>query len=191
MLRIVNLEEIQGMLLRIPDLINLQERRDSGFVEEVKRWIATFEKVLVSNRMPVTSNVATFRGVLISAEGGVIPPGVEFHGRPTKRKIREAAAAYVLRQTGDLISSVIQKDYERIVEAERLTRQLIAMAKAKGLVQPLPGEGDHMEKLRALWRILVADPDIGAGTVNVEGLVGPYDALIVLDRTMVTDTPSE
>jgi hypothetical protein len=39
MLRIVNLEEIQGMLLRIPGLVDLQRRGDTGFVHEVVQWL--------------------------------------------------------------------------------------------------------------------------------------------------------
>jgi len=191
MLRITNLEEIQSLLLRIQYLVDLQERRDSDFVHEVKEWLSKLEKVLDNNRMPVAGNVAALRGLLISAERGVIPAGVEFHGRSTKRKILDAAAAYVLRQTGDLISSVIQKDHERVAEAERLSRQLVAIAKAKGLLLERPTGDNFTDMLTAFWRTLSADPELSSGTVNVEGLIGPNDALIILDRTITSDTPME
>lgn len=191
MLRIVNLEEIQGMLLRIPGLVDQQDRRDPDFVQDVKRWLSKLEKILDDNRIPVAGNVAALRGVLISAERDVIPAGIEFHGRSTGRKIREAAAAYVLRQTGDLVSSVIQKDDERIAEAKRMGRQLVALAKAKGLIHELPSGENYTEMLKAMWRTLSSDPDISPGTVNVEGLVGSNDALIILDRTITSDMPRE
>lgn len=191
MLRITNLEEIQSLLLRIQYLVDLQERRDSDFVHEVKEWLSKLEKVIDNNRMPVAGNVAALRGLLISAERGVIPAGVEFHGRSTRRKIRDAAAAYVLRETGDLVSSVIQKDHERVAEAERLSQQLVAIAKAKGLIQERPSGENFTDMLKAIWRTLSDDSELSPGTINLEGLVGPNDALIVLDRTITSGIPKE
>jgi len=191
MLHIVNLEEIQGMLLRIPDLVDLLDRRDPALFHDVKQWLSNIERVLLNNRMPAAGNVAALRGMLIAAERGVIPVGVGFHGRSTIRKIREAAVGYVLRQTGDLVSIAIEKDRERIAEAVRMTRQVVAVAKAKGLIQQVPRGDDLTNMLKALWQTLSTDADLSPGKVNVEGLVGPYDALIVLDRITTSDIPRE
>ncbi|MDD3421386.1 MAG: hypothetical protein PHS47_03695 [Methanocellales archaeon] len=189
MLRIVNLEEIDVMLLRISSLIDQQERGDTNFAENVKEWLSKLEKILESNRMPVAGNVATLRGLLISAERGDLPSGVKFYGRPTRRKIREATTAYVIQQTCDLVSNVIQRDHKRFAEAECITRQLVALATAKGLIQELPSGKDNTDLLKALWRTLSNDPELSSGTVNVEGLIGLYDALIMLERTIAKDVP--
>lgn len=191
MLNIVNLEEIQSMLLLIPALVDLQQERDTDFVEEVKNWLKKMEKMLENSRIPAAGNVATLRGALISAERGIIPVGIELHGRPTGRKIKEATAADVLRRGGDIVSNVICKDNERIAEATRMNRQLVALAKAKGLIRELPSGENYTEILKALWRTLASDPDISPGTTNVEGLVGPNDALIILDRTITSDVPAK
>jgi len=191
MLRIVNLEEIQGMLLRIPGLVDLQKRGDTGFAQEVGQWLSELEQLLHNNNMSVAGNIAALRALLISAERGVIPAEIEFHGRPTKRKIQEAAAAYVLRQTGDLISSVLEKDHGRVAEAERMARQMLALAKAKGLIRERPDGENFTDILKGAWMSLSSDPDISPGAINVEGLVGPQDALIVLDRAISSDIPQE
>jgi hypothetical protein len=191
MLRILNLEEIEGMLLRIRNLVDLQDQRDPDFVEGVKEWLSGLEKALENNRLAVAGNVAALRGMLLSAEQGVIPSGIVFHGRATRRKIRDATGAYVLRQSGDLVSSVIQRDRGQVAEAERMTRQLVALAKAKGLIQELPSGENFTDMLQAIWRRLSADPDISAGTINVEGLIGPHDALVVLDRILTSDAQRE
>ncbi len=187
MLRIVNLEEIRDLIRRVPDLVDLQEKRDPDFVPDVKMWLILLEKTLENNRMQVVGNVASLRGILISSERGVIPEGIEFQGRSSTRKIKEATAAHVLRQVTDLVSSVIQKDIDRLIDAERLGRQLVALAKAKGLIGEDAIAATHTERLKVIWQTLSADPDIGPGTVNIEGLVGPHDALIVLDRTIASD----
>ena len=187
MLRIVNLEEIQSVLLLVPNLVSLHERRDAGFIAGVKNWLTALEKVLENNRMSAAGSVATLRDVLISAETGVITAGIEFHGRRTKKKVKEATASKVLHEAGDLISNVIRKDSERVTEAERMCRQLVALAMAKGLIRVPSEDRDHTEDLRVLWQALAADTEIGIGTRNMEGLVGPHDVLIVLDRTLARD----
>jgi hypothetical protein len=186
-LRILNLEEIQAMLRGIPGLVDLQEKRAPAFGDEVKRWLLTIEKVLDDNFMPAAGEVAALRAVLISAERGVVPAGVAFRGQTTRKKIVQATAARVLQQVSELISNVVRPDIQRIAEAERMTRQLVAHGKAKGLVKPLPDDSERTEKLKFLWRTLAADPDVGPGVVNVEGLVGPTDALVILDRTVTRD----
>jgi len=187
MLRIVNLEEINGILLRVPGLVDLQQSRGPGFAREVKAWLESLEGTLKNNSMPVVSNVAAFRGMVVSAERGVIPQGVSFYGRPTLRKIKDTAATAALRAAVELISNTIQPDMSKVTEAERRGRQIIALAKAKGFSLLLPNGPDRADALKTLWRTLATDPDIGPGTINVEGLVGPNDALIVLDRAIATD----
>jgi hypothetical protein len=191
MLRIVNIEEIQNMLSSISGLVDLQQRRDSNFDEKVKLWIAKLEKILESNRIMQVGEIATLRGIILSAENGIIPPGVQIHGRSNKRKIVEAAVTFSLRQASSLVSDFLQKEVDRVSGAERMMRQLLAMAKAKGLIQQIPDENDHTEVLKFIWRTLSGDPEIAPGTTNVEGLVGPHDALIILDRIIASDLRTE
>jgi len=187
MLRIVNIEEIQNMLGNISGLVDLQQRLDSNFDEKVKVWLAKLEKILESNRIMQVGEVATLRGLILSAENGIIPPGIEIHGRSSKRKIVESTVTFSLRQASSLVSDFLQKEVDRVSDAERMMRQLLAMAKAKGLIQQIPNGSDHTEALKLIWRTLSDDPELAPGTINVEGLVGPHDALIVLDRIIASD----
>lgn len=187
MLRIVNLEEIQNMFLRTSDLVDLNEQRNPNFVHCVKQWLSELEKVLNNNRMPVAGTIATLRGILISAERGNIPAGIEFKGRASGRRIREATASKLIRQAVGLVSNAIQKDGERVKEAERITRQLVSIAKTKGLIREVPSGDNFTDMLKAIWRTMSADQVLSQGIVSVEGLVGPQDALVVLDRTITAD----
>lgn len=187
MLRIVNLEEIQNMLLRVSDLVDRLDRQDPSFVHEVKCWLLALEEVLGSNRMPVAGNVGVLRGLLISAERGIIPVGIEFHGRSTGRKIREATATDALRRANELVSNAVLEDVSRVAEAERVARQLVTLANYKDLILPYPHGSDHTKSLKTIWRNMSADPDIGPGVVHLLGLLGPHDALIALDRAITAD----
>lgn len=187
MLRIVNIEEIQNILSSISRLVDLQQQRDSSFDEKVKLWLAKLERILESNRIMQGGEVATLRGIILSAENGIIPHGIEIHGRSSKRKIVEAAITFSLRKASSLVLDFLQKEVDRVSDAERMMRQLLAMAKAKGLIQQIPNGSDHTEVLKFIWLTLSGDPELAPGTINVEGLVGPHDALIVLDRIIASD----
>ena len=187
MLRLINLTEIQNMLLKVSELTDLQDLRDFSYVAKTKRWLSDLEKILENNRLIQAGEVAALRGAIISAENGIFHNGAEFLAKPTKRKMVEAATSSAIHQASSLISKVIQEDIARFGEAEQLVRQLVAIAKAKGLLLNIPNNGNHTETLKFIWRTIAQDPDIAPGTVNVEGLVGPYDALILLDRILVVD----
>ena len=188
MLRLVNLEEIQNLLLRIPRLVNGLEQRDPNFVQNVRQWLTIVEEVLVNNRMPLSGNIAALRGTLNATERGAFPPGLTFHGRPTARKIREATGADVIRRAGELISNAVQDDVSRIGEAERLSHQLIALGKSMGLIVGGVSDSTGTQKLKDIWNTISADPNIAPGAVRLESLVGQNDALILLDRATTTDT---
>lgn len=187
MLRIVNLEEIQNMLLRVSALVELSEHHDLNFVSSVKNWLIDLEKVLNHNHLSVAATIATLRGTLISAENGAIPVGIEFKGRATKRRVREATASQSIRQAVDFVMTTIKKDVERVTEAERITRQLVSIAKSKGLIKEIPAGDNFTGMLKAIWQTMSADQVLSQGIVSVEGLVGPNDALVILDRTITAD----
>lgn len=187
MLRIINIQEIQNMLSSISGLVDIQQCHDPNFDDKVKLWLAKLEKMLESNRIMQVGEIATLRGLILSAEDGIIPPGIEIHGKSSKRKIVEAAVTFSLRQSSKLVSDFLQNEVNRVSDAERMMRQLLALAKAKGLIQQIPDDSNHTEVLKYIWHTLSEDPEIAPGTINVEGLVGPHDALIILDRMIASD----
>jgi hypothetical protein len=187
MLRIANLEEIQNLLLRVPAIVEQNEQRNPSFVSTVKKWLTELETVLKNNRLAAAANVAALRGNLISTEQGNIPLGINIKGRITKRKIQQATASQSLSQTVEIVSNVIQKDVERVAEAQRITRQLVSIAKIKGLITELPHGQNFTAMLKSIWTKMSQDQALTQGTVSVEGLVGPNDALLLLDRTITAD----
>jgi len=131
--------------------------------------------------------VAALRGMVNSAEKGVVPAGITIQARPTRRNIREAVGAEAVRQALELTSAAIADDSSRVAEAELLCRRLVALARARGLIRSDSGGNDNTEKLRAIWGGMASDPVIADGTTHVLGLLGPHDTLIVLDRTLTAD----
>jgi hypothetical protein len=133
--------------------------------------------------MVAAADVAVLRGILISAERGVIPSGIVFNGKMTSRKIKDATAADVLRKAEQIISDAIKAPAAQIAEGERLTRQIVALSIRKGLIQNKTISG-HDEMLKEIWSQISSDPELGPVTTHITGLVGTYDALILLDRSL-------
>jgi hypothetical protein len=184
MLNMVNLDELQRLLLCVPALVRKFEERDPGFADSVKAWLTQGEAILVNNRLPVAAGVATLRGTLISAERGVVPPGMVFGKRTTARRLKDAAAAEMMRRAEEVIASAISVDAARFAEGEKLIRQIVAVAGRKGLTSQVANPDTRLDMLRGLWQALTRDPDVGAATTHLVGLVGAQDALILLDRMM-------
>jgi hypothetical protein len=184
MLRIVNLEEIQSTLQGISRIIDLQAKRDSSFLEEVKQWLNIIETILINNKIPESGRIASLRGSIISAEIGVIPNGFTTRAHVTGSKLKNGVALDVIRQTSDILFTIIHKDMERLSEAERIMRQLISISQSKGLLQDTYHNLRSTEVLKLLWNKFSNDGDLAQGVVSIEGLVGPYDSLIILNRQL-------
>ena len=70
---------------------------------------------------------------------------------------------------------------------DRLARQLVVAAQVKGMVNGPPPSADHADTIQALWTAILSEPEIGPGAVHLLSLVGPNDAVIVLDRAITRD----
>ena len=188
MLNIVNLEEIQRVLLRVPGLIHELAERQMSLIGSVKTWLTDGEQILINNRLPVAAEVAALRGVLISAERGVIPPGMAFSARTTTaQKIKVAAAADVLRKAAEVIFKTIAADAARVAESEQLMRQILAVAQRKGILKVSAHSAyTHSDMMKTIWRAMTEDPDLGGAATRLEGLVGINDTLVLLDRMLPT-----
>lgn len=184
MLHIVNLEEIQNLRLRIPKIIHSYEKSDLRFTDFVKEWLSQAEQMLVNNRLAVAADVAVLRGLLINAERGVLPDGFTFLGQKTNRKIKAAVAADVLHKADEIISNAIKGTVAQITEGENIARQLVTLAQRKGLIPVNSRVSGHTEWLNSIWKAMLQDPELGPATTHLAGIVGVYDALILLDRLL-------
>lgn len=184
MLPLPNLEELQALLLHLPELVQRYEEKDAAFVELAKEWLRAAEELLVRNSLPVAGAVAGLRGAVISAERGFVPAGVATPGT-TSRRLRDFAAAEALRRAEELVSGALRQDAAQLQDAEGVMRQMVVVAYYKGLLDVGATDDSRTDVLQLLWSRLLADPDLIQGAVRVSGLVGLPTALALLDREML------
>src|SRR4051794_10071049 len=106
-LNVVQYEDIVALLREVPPLVDELEARQSGFAGEVLAWLKRAEVTLEANRLPLVSQISSFRAQLIEAGRGVQFGELTFVGRPTARKLRDAAASLVLQRGNDLLHAAI------------------------------------------------------------------------------------
>lgn len=183
-MRIVNYEEIKRLLFEIPRLIDLFEERSHLFSKKTKYWLKKAEDILKKNNLVITSSLAVLRGQLISAERGMIPEGIVFHGKTSKNKLRDAVAASVLQKANDIIHSAVKETENKIEKANTLIKNLVVLAEKKGIIHKNLVFENHSEMLKSIWNLMDSDQDLVSGTTSLNGLVGKYDAMILLDREL-------
>ena len=180
MLKCPQLEEIERQLLDVPGMVDSYERRDSDFVRRLVGWLVDLERAFQQNRLPAAGAIAVERAQVVSAERGVVPEGVVVQGRMTRRKLTDAAAIHALRSAAGLAASSIEADRERHRQAREMVCRMVAMAVAKQLRGFGRGDRDCSDADR--WNSLWNDPDPRGGAIQLQGLVGHSDALILLNR---------
>ena len=184
MLRIMQVEEIAGLLLLLPNLVEQQQRRSTDFAPQARAWLNSLEEVFAASRLYQTGSIAMLRSGLIAAEQGQVPTGLQFRGRPTRSRVLNAAASEALQRAVNVASTLIAENQPRLAEAERVAHQIVTAAVSRGLTTGRAEGVSNTEYLRMLWRKLMTSPDLENGVVHLEGLVGPYDALILIDRAL-------
>lgn len=184
MLRVRNIEELETLLLGAPALVREQKQGSSSFPDSVLAWLARLEEVLVANRLHRASAIAALRSAAVAASMGAIPVGLQTRSHITRRQTRFLVASHVLQRACEVVDAVIAEQRPRLMEAERIALQVIAAARQRRLVEPKDMGMENADYLGALRRALVANVELEGGIIHLEGLVGPQDALMLLDRAL-------
>ena len=184
MLRIMHAEEIASLLLLLPGLVQQQERRSTDFVPNAGAWLNSLERAFAASRLYQAGSIAMLRSGLVAAEQGQLPAGLQFRGHPTRSRVLHAVALQALQRAADTASTLIAENQPRLAEAERVAQQIVAAALSRGLITGRAEGVSNTQYLRMLRRNLVTGVDLESAVVHLEGLVGPYDALILIDRAL-------
>lgn len=184
MLRLMHVEEIEGLLLGLPELVRRQERRAPEFTRLAGAWLDSLEGVFVANRLYQAGLIAALRSGIVAAEHGQAPAGLEFRSRPSRSRVLNAVASQALQRAAEVASAVIAEHRPRLAEAERVAQRIVAAALSRGLIGAPEAGVNTTEYLRMLRRSFAASGDVESAVVHLEGLVGPHDALALVDRAL-------
>lgn len=184
MLRILQLEEIEKKITEASKLIDKYENRSPNFLGDVEKWFKEIEEILNHNRLAVASSIAGLRGALLLGKNGTLPSGLETTGRSTKRSRLNAIAIDSLNRALELTGMSIQGDRIRINEAERISLQLLSIARNYGVIKVNGSVHHEYEQILNMVISMKSAEVTFQGIVQLEGLLGQQDMIIMIDRLM-------
>jgi hypothetical protein len=184
MLRVMHIEELEGLLLQVPNLVQQQEARAFDFPAKAAAWLNLLEKAFIANRLSQAGDIATLRSGLVAAQQGQLPAGIQFRGRPTRLRMMVALASDALKRATEVASALIASHRPRLSEGERVAQQIVAVAISRRLIPGRRIAGNNTDYLRMLRLSFLSIADLELAFVHLEGLVGPHDALVLFDRAL-------
>jgi hypothetical protein len=184
MLRLTQLEEIEGLLLDMGRLVGMQEERQPDFPERTVGWLRQLEAAFEADRLVESALIAGLRSAIDSANTGIVPPELTVRGQPTRTKLARLMSGQALQRAAEIGASVVASNRPRFAEAELVAQRLAAGLRSLDLLVPEDLVATHTEWLRAIRVVIASRPDLEPAMVHLEGLVGPSDSLIVLDRAI-------
>jgi hypothetical protein len=183
LLRLANLEQIEGLLLAVPSIVRSFENREPEFMSSIMAWLLTAEKTLANNHLPDTSEIATKRAMLISVQRG-LATRLAGSGQTNTRRARDARAADLLKEAADVVAAITRPRRAQVAEAERLMMQAVAVADRLGLISVQQDGQSHTSYLQSIFQAMYNRSELASLVVHVVGLLGNTDALIILDRSI-------
>lgn len=179
MLSIVHVDRIQDCLRSVSGVVDAQQRRDADFPRKVLEWLTHAEAILHDARQASLSQISALRSHLLSTQYSR-----KKNTGQSRRVTLEAAASEALAKGQGILSTLIEPRLSQIAEGESLALRVLAVASVKGLLQTISHEKKHQDKLKDILEFLKKDTDTAAATAHFLGILGPVDALIILDRAL-------
>lgn len=181
MLRITQLEQIETLLRETSHIVDAYKADSVEFPDLVDLWIKRVELVFNNNRLSTSGQLASLRGLLLSAGHGSNSMGVPISGKVTRRKIRRTIAADVLNKAVNIIESTIYTDRARIEEGLAVALKLVSQANHEQLLRT---GSDGFEYSKHLYVEMSSCQSLAEGVSVLEGLVGRVDSIISIDRAL-------
>ena len=171
-------------MLLLPSVVSNHASQNGEYAQSAFDWLKTLEGILLRNRQYQASAISTLRDLLISVNHGYVPADIPVKDRLSRKKVLDIATSQALQRAENIVSSWIDESHKRISEAELIAQQVIAVARSRMLIPPADEGETNTGYLRRVRSNLSAYGDIENALVHLEGLVGHYEALILLDRSL-------
>jgi len=184
MLRVVQLEELEGLLLEAPELIGRYEQRTPQFRGAVRDWLDRVAAALRSNRLASAATVAALRGEIIAAERASPPADLVTAASASRRQIAATVAMRSLQRAIAAVRAEIDGTRARSNDAHLVARAVLAVARAKSVVNAAKAGNPSIPLPARLLVALESDGELKPMAAHLVGLVGRADALVLLDRAL-------
>lgn len=182
-------EEFERLLLTAGPLVDQLEQRRYTFIDSIRDFAGSVEKLGEKYRLPFAVEAGIIRGRLcvVDEMSGVrqeYRQGGSYAGE-NRRVHRHNREAYALKQLDELcrlVRGYFASADTVFQEAQNLCRQMAAVAQAKGLLPPKKEKRD--DQPGRLFEQFKADADLAALCTHIVGLAGLHNTIILFDRAL-------
>lgn len=184
--RLIQVEEIEALLLRLPSVLELQEPQPAAFIARAARWMDVLEPALVAVHAHQAGRIAVLRSGLIIARYTAVRDASEPQAQLTRVRRLAVEASMALAEAAGLAAAIVDDSRPRFDEADRRLTDLLARARSAQVLptgEPLITIHDRLAEVR---QAIAHRGDLERAYVDVEGLVGSDDALLMLGRALAS-----
>lgn len=180
----MQVEEIEQLLLQLPNIVALEEHQPAAFIARVTMWMDLLEQALLAAGAYQAGQVAVLRGRLVFARHTAARDSVEPRAQLTRVKRLAVEASKALADAAAIATALIDAHRPRFADAEHRLTTLVAQARASHVLDAaLPFVPTRL-RLGEARRAIAGRRSLERLYSAVEGLVGPDDALFMLGRAL-------
>ena len=164
--------ELKELLLGIGSIVDdFHQKRPSATADWLS-WLKKTEEVLKKYNYSETAEIAGIRASIIAAKE-------KGETRKTKKKAQVQKALETVQAAQQVVYNKQIKLEEKIEQVRNMTRQVVQMAKAAGMIQFYPGE-DFTAFLEHFLMQMQQHEQLQAGVNLAIASIGRYDTLRIL-----------
>ncbi len=180
------LDELYGLLSKVPNLVTFYENKELSFIPELRLWFLKCESLLEKNHRPQVGDIAALRAKLAATSDGLVETSIFQNGsKGSRRKIEQANAALLLTAGEAILGRLFELFSGKREQAEKFVNQILLISLQKNTFYPIWSSGDLLStRLNHLWQSFAADPDLVQGTRQILTQVAYPDALRLLDEAI-------
>lgn len=183
MVRLIQVDEIEQLLLQLPRIMELEDEQPAAFIARATQWMDLLEQALVAAHAYQAGRIAVLRSGLVFARHTVARDAAESSAPLTRarRLVLEASAA--LDEASTIATNILDEYRPRFADADRKLHDLLARGRALGVL-PLGDPINPTQAQLVVRRVLAARPELARAYVAVATVVGGEDALLLLGRAI-------
>jgi hypothetical protein len=183
MVRLIQVDEIEQLLLQLPHIVELQDEQPTAFIARATQWMDLLEQALVAAHAYQAGRIAVLRSGLVFARHTVARDAAESSAPLTRARRLVLEASTALDEASAIATNIVDEYRPRFADADRKLHELLARGRELGTL-PLGPNNPTQAQLIEARHAIAAQPELERAYVAVETIVGAEDALQILGRAL-------
>jgi hypothetical protein len=182
--RLIQVDEIEQLLLQLPRIVELQDEQPTAFIARATQWMDLLEQALVAAHAYQAGRIAVLRSSLVFARHTVARDAAESSAPLTRARRLVLEASTALDEASAIAMNILDEHRPRFADADRRLRDLLARGRTLGVMALVEPVTPTQAKLTHVRRAIAAQRELERQYIAVETIVGAEDALLLLGRAL-------